>query len=81
MQLYGHLHADLCNVPRFRVPRVRMQIKPTKAKPSIYLMHTDPSHAAVFKFLDAKLCQTLQGKTRIHNGAKRNPNTWSPFTL
>jgi hypothetical protein len=32
-----------------------MQVKLTKAKPSFYLMHTDPAHSTVFKFLDAKL--------------------------
>jgi hypothetical protein len=32
-----------------------MQVKFTKAKPRFYLMHTDPDHSTVFKFLDAKL--------------------------
>jgi hypothetical protein len=55
IQLYGRLHVDLCNVPRFLLPGVRVQVKLTKAKPSFYLMHTDPAHSTVFKFLDAKL--------------------------
>ena len=55
IQMYGRLHADICNVPRFLLPGVRMQVKLTKAKPRFYLMHTDPEHSTVFKFLDAKL--------------------------
>jgi hypothetical protein len=53
--MHGRLHAEICNVPRFLLPGVRMQVKLTKAKPSFYLMHTDPAHSTVFTFLDAKL--------------------------
>jgi hypothetical protein len=28
LQFYGHLHSDLCNVPLYLLPGVRMQIKP-----------------------------------------------------
>ena len=31
VQLFGRLHSDLCNVPLYFVPGVRLQIKLTKA--------------------------------------------------
>jgi hypothetical protein len=48
IQLHGRWHVDLCNVPRFLIPGVRVQVKLTKAKPSFYLMHTDAAHSNVF---------------------------------
>jgi hypothetical protein len=39
VQLLGRLHTDLCNVPLFLLPRVPLQIKLTKARPSFYLMN------------------------------------------
>jgi hypothetical protein len=54
-QMYGRLHADVGDVPRFLLPVVRLQVELTTAKPSFYLMHTDATHSTVFKFLDAKL--------------------------
>jgi hypothetical protein len=53
--MYGRIHSDLCNVPKFLLPGVRLQIKFTKAKPSFYLMNTKADSTTVFKFLDAKL--------------------------
>jgi len=55
IQLYGRLHSDICNVPRFLPPGVRIQIRLTKAKPRFYLMNRDPESKVVFKFLDAQL--------------------------
>jgi hypothetical protein len=40
IEMYGPIHSDLCNVPRFLLPGVRSQIKFTKAKPSFYLINT-----------------------------------------
>jgi len=55
VQVYGRLHSDICIVPRFLTPGVRLQIRLTKAKPSLYLMYKDPESKVVFKFLDAQL--------------------------
>jgi hypothetical protein len=38
VEFYGRLHSDMCNVPRYLLPGVRLQIKFTKARPSFYLM-------------------------------------------
>ena len=50
----GRLHTDICNVPRFLPPGVRIQITLTKAKSSFYLMNKDPESKVVFKFPDAQ---------------------------
>ena len=39
VQLYGRLHSDICNVPQYLIPGVRLQIKLTKARSFIYLMN------------------------------------------
>ena len=55
IQIYCRLHTDICNVPRFLPPGVRIQIRLTNAKPSSYLMNKDPESKVVFKFLDVQL--------------------------
>jgi len=55
IEMYGRIHSDLCNVPKFLLPGVRLQIKFTKTKPSFYLMNTKADSTTIFKFLDAKL--------------------------
>ena len=55
IQLCGRLHSDICNVPRYLPPGVRIHIRLTKAKPGFYLMNKDPEAKVVFKFLDAQL--------------------------
>jgi len=35
VQIYGRIHSDICNVPLYLIPPVRVQIKLTKAKPSL----------------------------------------------
>ena len=55
VQLYGRLHSDICNVPQYLIPGVRLQIKLTKARPSFYLMNKTADSKVTFKFLDAKL--------------------------
>ena len=54
VQLYGGLHSDICNVPRFLPPGVRIQIRLTKAKSGFYLMNKDAESKTVFQFLDAQ---------------------------
>jgi len=54
VQLYGRIHSDICNVPLYLIPAIRMQIRLTKAKSSFYLMYKADS-TTVFKFLDAQL--------------------------
>jgi len=58
--MYGRIHSDLCNVPKFLLPGVRLQIKFTEAKPSFYLMNTKANPTIIFIFLDAKLCPPHQ---------------------
>jgi len=68
VQLYGRIHSDICIVPLYLVPGVRMQIKLTKAKP-------------VFKFLDAELLVNhvrpsaiaFHRKRRVGNYPKTTP--------
>jgi hypothetical protein len=60
LHLYCRLHPDICNVPRYLLPGIRIQIKLTKAKPAFYLMKIDAASTTQFKFLDAKLCETCQ---------------------
>jgi len=55
IELYGRLHADICNVSQFLLSGVRMQIRLTKAKEDFYLMNTNADSKATFKFLDAEL--------------------------
>jgi len=52
VQLYGRIHSEICNVPLYLIPGVRMQIKVTKARPSFYLMYKDAETKKVFKFLE-----------------------------
>jgi hypothetical protein len=54
-QLFGRLHTDLCNIPLFLLPRVLLQIKLKKARPSFYLMNKSTDTKTTFKFLDAYL--------------------------
>jgi hypothetical protein len=53
--MIGRIHSDICNVPIYLIPGVRLQIKFTKAKPSFFLMNKDAKSTTIFKFLDAKL--------------------------
>jgi len=55
VQLYGRLHSDLCNVPKYLLPGVNLQIKLTKARSSFYLMNATADSKTNFKFLDTKL--------------------------
>ena len=55
VQLHGRIHSDICNVPLYLIPGVRLQIKLSKAKPSFYPMNIDAGKKTVFKFLDAQL--------------------------
>ena len=54
-EMYGKIHSDICNVAKFLLPGIQLQIKFTKAKPSFYLMNTSADCTTTFKFLDAKL--------------------------
>jgi hypothetical protein len=55
IQMIGRIHSDICNVPIYLIPGVRLQIKFTKARPSFFLMNKDDKSTTTFKFLDAKL--------------------------
>jgi hypothetical protein len=52
---YGRLHSNICNVARYLLPAIRIQIKLKKANPAFYLMNKDAESTTQFKFLDAKL--------------------------
>jgi len=53
--MYVRFHSDLCIVPKFLLSGVRLQIKFTETKPSLYLMNTKADSTTIFKILDAKL--------------------------
>ena len=55
IELYGRLHADICNVSQFLPSGVRMQIRLTKAKDDFYLMKENADSKTTFKFLYAEL--------------------------
>jgi len=55
VEFYGRIHSDICNVPLYLIPGVRLQIKLTKTKPCFYLMSKDAETKTVFIFLDAQL--------------------------
>jgi hypothetical protein len=55
LQMIGRIHSDICNIPIYLIPGVRMQIKFTKAKPSFLLMKKDDKSTTTFKYLDAQL--------------------------
>jgi hypothetical protein len=55
IEMVGRLHNDICNVAKYLLPGVRMQIKLTKANREFYLMNKDADSKDVFKFLDAQL--------------------------
>jgi len=54
VQLYGRIHSEICNVPLYLIPGLRLQMRLTKAKSNYYLMNKTDS-TTVFKFLDAQL--------------------------
>ena len=55
VQIFVCLHTDLCNVPLFLMPKLPLQIKFTKARPSFYLMNKIPDTKTSFKLLDSSL--------------------------
>jgi len=57
-EMCGRVHSDICNVTKFLLPGIKLQIKFTKAKSSFYLMSTAADSTTTFKFLDAQLLVT-----------------------
>jgi hypothetical protein len=55
IELYGRIHADICNVPSYILSNIKLQIKFTKARTSFFLMNKDKESKVEFKFLDAQL--------------------------
>jgi len=53
VQLFGLLHSDICNVPLYLLPGVRLQVRLTKTRPSFYLINKSVDSKTIFKFLDA----------------------------
>jgi len=60
VQFFGRLHTDLCNVPLFLLPKVQLQMKMTKVRPSFYMMNKYADTKTTFKFLDAYLMVSVQ---------------------
>jgi len=50
IELYGRLHADICNVSQFLLSGVRMQIRLTKAKDDFYLMNANADSKRLLNF-------------------------------
>jgi hypothetical protein len=53
--MYGRKHSDICNVLKFLIPNIKLQIKFIKAKPGFPLMITAAVSKTTFNFLDAKM--------------------------
>jgi hypothetical protein len=67
IEMYGRIHSDICNVPKFLLPNIRLQIKFTKANPSFYLMNTAADSKTIFTFIYAKLIvKRVRPNPRIH---------------
>ena len=65
VQLYSRLHCDICNVPKFLLPGVNLQIKLTKARSSFYLMNATADSKTTFKFLDENYFWNVSDRTPI----------------
>jgi hypothetical protein len=63
VQLLGSLHTDLCNVPLFLLPRVPLQIKLTKARPSFHLMNSTAAFSP----------SIWKGATPLSNSSRSSP--------
>jgi hypothetical protein len=55
IELYGRIHADICNVPLYLLSNVKIEITFTKATTSFFLMNKDEDSKVIFKYLDAHL--------------------------
>jgi hypothetical protein len=55
LEMCGLLHNDICNVPLYLLPGVRLQIKLNKARSGFFLMHKDATSKVQFKFIGAQL--------------------------
>jgi len=53
--MYVRVHSDICKVPKFILPGVRIQIKFTKVRQDICLMSGTPDSKIIFRFLSAGL--------------------------
>jgi len=68
IEMYGRIHSDLCNVPKFLIPGVRLQIKYTKAKPSFYLMNIKYILRLFLNFSTLNCTSTTSKSTRVSYG-------------
>jgi len=55
LQLFGHLHCDLFNVPLVLLPGVNIPIRLTKERPSFNMMSKEADSKTTFKLLDSQL--------------------------
>jgi len=55
VELFGRLNGDICNVPLYLLPGVRLQVRLTKAHPSFCLVNKSFDSKTFFKFLDSQL--------------------------
>jgi hypothetical protein len=55
IQMYGRIYSNICNVPLFLLPGVKIQIKLTKAKIEFYLLSNKVDGKVYFKFQQALL--------------------------
>jgi len=55
VELFGRINGDICNVPKYLIPRVRLQVKLTDASSNFYVKNKDAESKFVFKFVDARL--------------------------
>ena len=53
VQMYGRLHADICNVPQLLITGLKVLINLTKAKPELYFLSSKENGKVYFKILEA----------------------------
>jgi len=63
VQLFGGLYSGICNVLLYMLPGVRLHIRLTKIRLSIYLMNKSVESEIVFKFLTPNYWRDVSGQT------------------
>jgi len=55
IEMYGRIHSDICNVPLYLLPGVKIQMKLIKARPAFYLLSNKADSKVTFRCKKARL--------------------------
>ena len=55
IEMYGRIYSDVCNVPLYLLPDVKIQIKLTKARQAFFLLSNKADSKVTFRFKEARL--------------------------